>query len=145
MTKQTVTYEGTGAEHAPVRDCLQCGTEFAPRHPAHDFCQPKCRAAWHREQGKVATGDLVRVYVRSDGCTALTVRMDGRAATRARGWVPGLPVQSRQRGKHAPGTLVGVYPRADSSVTVTVRVHADFLDNGRAWVQGQPVSVADGR
>jgi hypothetical protein len=34
---------------ADIRDCVQCGTAFAPRREHARFCSAPCRAAWNRE------------------------------------------------------------------------------------------------
>jgi hypothetical protein len=34
---------------ADVRDCEQCGAQFAPRREHARFCSPRCRVAWNRE------------------------------------------------------------------------------------------------
>ncbi len=42
---------------ADIRDCEQCGTQFAPRREHARFCSVRCRVAWNREHvGDLAAG-----------------------------------------------------------------------------------------
>jgi hypothetical protein len=98
---------------ADIRDCVQCGTAFAPRREHARFCSAPCRAAWNREH----------LVDPAAGVSAL--RWSITAMSDATGRLPKLRAVNRPRALAAIGEAVWWVTIVDATL---VRHHPEAYD-----------------